>query len=263
MILIDFYPGSLGHLLLRTIKYHWPTVYGEIPKITKDRSDNHDVFADLFLSNQSNITDEQMQKFRSLISSNITVLTHNRKLLPIDEINHWCVCAIICDNSSLATATFLYWYKSGGWHFDFISKNNQNLDFYEACWSQFIRTFTASRPEPTKFSLNFTQMDDPGVVSKLLEKLQHALKLPGFIFDSDWYYGNYLRSMNPCKIHQYIYQEFCYLHSILLKDGRIDKTKPIEKLLDPYELRIFKTSMNLFYKQYKISIPVSTVNSPM
>ena len=141
MILIDFYPGSLGHLLLRTIRYHWPTVFGDIPKAKKNSNNNHDIDSDLFLNNHSSITDEQMHKFVSLMSYPSIVLTHNRQLLPKEVLDNWCTCSITCNNLELATATFLYWYKSGGWHFDFIANNNRNLNFKsnEQALSYFIK----------------------------------------------------------------------------------------------------------------------------
>jgi len=253
MILIDFYPGSLGHLLLRTIKYHWPTVFGSIPKSKKDSDTNHDIHPDLFLSNHSNITDEQMHKFCSLTSQPSIVLTHNRQLLPKEVLDNWCTCSITCNNLELATATFLYWYKSGVWHFDFIADNNRDLDFYQACWLQFLRILTVHRPISTKFCIEFTDMNNPQAVHRLLNNLQSELELPVFKFDAEWYSENYTRSIDSITIDAHLYHEFCGLCQSLLEYSEIDPSKEINTQLTPDQLCIFKNSMN-FFKSNAIAI---------
>lgn len=211
MIVINFFPGSLGFLVLKSIYGHWPQHFAYYPVTNTGTSNNHEITADLFLSNHSTVTQENRDKLLELSQRPSLVMTHDLQMIPESVLTSAKICNIICDKSAGATAVFMFWIKSGRFILDYVRNHNSDIDFYQAMLFQLHRFLQMPHPSPGAIDIDFWALDDYSSLAPLLDSVQQHYELPPRDDCKSWYQEQYSRSIQPLKLD--IYQQFLSVYS--------------------------------------------------
>jgi hypothetical protein len=213
MIIINFFPGSMGFLILKTIHAHWPNKFFYKESSVGSKYDNHDVCPDVFLSNHSEISQTDYKKMFKSSTHPSLILSHNVGLLPTDLLNNSWICDIFCNLQSQSTATFLFYIKSGNFIFNYI--NNSQQDFYQEAFVQLSRFLKMENKYPSQLAIDFKNLNKLDTLFPLLDQVRKEYQLPIYCPMHNWYKTEYQRSMRPLTIYAEIYEKFNPLFTLM------------------------------------------------
>ena len=214
MIIINFFPGAMGSMVLKTIHAHWPEFFQFNKNTNQLDYSNHSARPDLFLANQSEILQSDYEKLLMLSTRPSLILNHNLELIPEHIKAQAWLCSIGCSDQSQITATFLFWVKSNGYIFDYINAKH-NMDFYQSAFVQLIRFLKMPTYCSGQLNINFEDLCSLDAVLPVLDQVCNEYNLPNYTLKNQWYLENYKRSMLPVTLFSEIYSKFCSIFGVM------------------------------------------------
>lgn len=222
MIILNFYPGSMGFLLAKIIYFHWQKQHfsdrkvGYMPAAGVHSFSNHDVFLDIFLSDCSAISSHDILLLDQKLSTHTSIVAvHNISLIPAYILDNSVVINIQC-HSDIARvhATFLYWIKSGNYQIEYAEKSaNIRDDFYNLIFEQMIICF--NRPfslYKSGITVDFDSLSNYNAVKTMLSDLATRMSFTMPVFDESWYLTQYKRSTDPIRLYPHILEMFSLIY---------------------------------------------------
>jgi hypothetical protein len=210
MICINFRGGALGHMVLNTIYHHWPKVF--VSRMSTDAEKvqytNHRAMPWLFLSNESYIGDSELIRLNQASDQDI-ILCHNAALIPVHIRQKITFINILSSSADLPVIAFLFMCKSGDFVFEWArKKQQQNFDFYEIVFQEFVRLAAYKFVAEPGTDLNFSELGHYQTVLPVIDKIQQKFDLDAPTSSEQWYIDNYNRSMQPLTQYREYYTKF-------------------------------------------------------
>lgn len=201
MIIIHYAPGSMGFLMLKTISQHWPQFFKQYGTINLPSEYNHhEVIPDLFIRG-NHITDQEQSTLGNLQQPMATVLTHYIDIIPIDIIQNNFLINIEVNNSEQATSNFLFFYKCCDFFFEYILKNNTDLNHARALFNQLCNQTQKYKFYNSNATIKFNDLKNYTKIKQLMDLIAGHFDLPMPINIEDQYLINYNQSSIPLLKH--------------------------------------------------------------
>lgn len=256
MILINYYPGTLGFLIVKTLFLHFSDRLSKNFKpnnltVNKLEFSNHDVCPDLALSDCSHITDNKMKQLIQVTTMGTSLVTvHNILLLPSNILDSSLVVNVECNSENRIEATLLYWIKTSGQvQFEYVINRNKTMNFYHAVLAQIIVCF--ERPFETHSSgifINFNNLGNSEKVKTMLLDIAKHMSFDPVEFNEDWYMTNYNRSIKPLVLHADLLNMFRVIYYRMQQfESRLDYSEFFNKT----ELQNFKILIDEWFIKFQ------------
>lgn len=214
MIIINFFPGALGSMALKTIHAHWPEFFPFNENVVQLDYSNHSARPDLFLANQSKISESDYATLLTLVNKPSLILSHALELIPDSVKAQAWTCNIGCSDQSQITATFLFWVKSSDYIFDYINSDSAT-DFYQSAFVQLIRFLKMNTYYPGQLNLHFEDLHSLDALLPLLDQVCNEYSLSEYTPKNQWYHENHARSMLPVTLFPEIYSKFYSIFGVM------------------------------------------------
>ena len=252
LIIINFPPGALGFLVLKTIHAHWaekmsPHGANFFFKHLHDNnsSHNHSVQPDLFLRDQTCIPTAQLESLHHLSTVPSIVFVHNANLIPWAILNKSTCFTISCNVDALRQSNFLFWSKNTKYIFDYITQQGNKSDFYQAAYLQLVRGYRQPTPDIGN-QIIFQDLSRLDSLVSLLDSVKHENQLGDYSLMHNWYKDNYNRSIAPLVDNLEIYRYFAEILHELDQEHHDYQT-----MLSTASWAKFKIVVDFFYQSYK------------
>lgn len=238
-ICINFIPGSLGHLVLKCIYHHWPTIFNQnTDLINATNHDNHEVSPDLFLKNTSRMSDEDIKLLQRLNDrKNIFLLCHDSDLIPQIIQKNFSFINIVYPDYDKSKINFLFVCKTK-FIIDWARiKQKSGFDPYQIMFKELHRISQETIKIKPGINLDFNRLPDYQEIILALNSVKRIMNLPNYKFCREWYELQYTNSIEPLNKHKEFFDVFRYYHSVWSEaDTRIDYREIFENYAQFEEL---------------------------
>lgn len=228
MIFLNFPPGALGFLVVKSIHAAWPEHFA-FEETPAGYAHNHKFEPDVFFSSHDSLHPAGLNWVIENQGNPGIVLMHNIDLLPKQLLQGNEVYNIYCDLDGLARSSFLSLTKNLDWHMDYITKNFEKIE--DGLWAELYRYATFDNIPKFGKIIKFNEM---GTVHSLQNILNSVHRQYGFSvgpkINNNWYIENYKRSTAPITENYNLYQiwQSCFIE--LKKQAYTEKPDRVQVL---------------------------------
>ena len=211
MIFINFTPGAMGCLIIKTIHHAWPGHFQySAPRLSG--SHNHEYHPDVFFNSHDEVDPRGLNWVIENQGKPGLVLMHNIDLLPKRLIDGNEIYTVYCDIEGEARASFLSFIKNIEFHMHYISNNFTQVS--EGTWAELFRYTKHYRPPQFGKIIKFSEMHSVDALDEILYSVQnqYGFSSPAQI-NTAWYSDNYKRGIATITENSSLYQIWrsCFL----------------------------------------------------
>jgi hypothetical protein len=205
IIAIDYNPGAMGSFLLWNVFKRIPSLdHYRASHKQPQRYNNHHARPDFTVYNQDQaLTNNILNTIADHRCDYYTLTSHNKLSLLAKEIQQLSTTMRIqTDYETLPVVIFFFWYKTGDFMIDYVSKNN--TDFVEGMFRQLIRCVDETPIDTIDnagYNIAFKDLQHFEQVQDLIEQATNKLDVDRTPVDEIWYDREYARSMQPLYLY--------------------------------------------------------------
>lgn len=247
MIIINFCPGGLGFMILKTVYHLWPDTFSKFTHGhgVEIAGSNHAVGVELFLNNHSEIDHDHLVQLESMVHRPSIVLTHNANLLPSHVRQQSWICNIDYDLAAYTAASWMFMNKTGTMVFDGVK--SLNIEWYQACFIGMVRFKNLNIKVDSDHNVNFWDLRQPFSLTQLYDQVQHQYSLTPYTLKPLWHRQLYNTSVQ--STHLVEYGKFAEIFQQIMQADFID-TPNYQDFFGHKTCQQFEKSMDFLYEKY-------------